>query len=374
MSHAPFLFGAGGIILGFIGGIAIGSATSGSRINEAVADALAPGREAAQQAASTQQEALAALSERIGALEARLAESSGSDDLAARLGERMEAMKAEMASRMEAMSDSAKTQADTLRSALSELSGGMQEAAQMAAAAVAAKAGGSGAGEAAGGMTVTEPLAVGQTAMFADGAVRAFVARLDGQGGAVRLVVNGTTAELGSGGTARVPQGEGSCSVSVLGLSDGKVTLGSDCGSAPEVGGDAAGAEGDAAGAEGDAAGAGAEAAGAGAETSGAGAEAAGAGAEEAGAAGGGEAGGETAAPENGTRPGAVAVLADGKLRVFVSGVASDGSSARIAVNGVQTQTVEPGASVEVKAGDAACTLTVTGIGGGMVGLEASCG
>ena len=68
MSHAPFLFGAGGIILGFIGGIAIGSATSGSRINEAVADALAPGQQAAQQAASTQQEALAALSERIGAL------------------------------------------------------------------------------------------------------------------------------------------------------------------------------------------------------------------------------------------------------------------------------------------------------------------
>lgn len=353
MSHAPFLFGAGGIILGFIGGIAIGSATSGSRINEAVADALAPGQQAAQQAASTQQEALAALSERIGALEARLAESSDGDDLAARLGERMEAMKAEMASRMEAMSDSAKTQADTLRSALSELSGGMQEAAQMAAAAVAAKAGGGSGGEAAGGMTVTEPLAVGQTAMFADGAVRAFVARLDGQGGAVRLVVNGTTAELGSGGTARVPQGEGSCSVSVLGLSDGKVTLGSDCGSAQEAEGDDAGAEGDAAGA--------------GAETSGAGAEAAG-------AAGGGEAGGETAAPENGTRPGAVAVLADGKLRVFVSGVASDGSSARIAVNGVQTQTVEPGASVEVKAGDAACTLTVTGIGGGMVGLEASCG
>ncbi|MCA0850984.1 apolipoprotein A1/A4/E family protein [Salipiger thiooxidans] len=353
MSHAPFLFGAGGIILGFIGGIAIGSATSGSRINEAVADALAPGQEAAQQAASTQQEALAALSERIGALEARLAESADSDDLAARLGERMEAMKAEMASRMEAMSDSAKTQADTLRSALSELSGGMQEAAQMAAAAVAAKAGASGGGEAAGGMTVTEPLAVGQTAIFAEGAVRAFVARLDGQGGAVRLVVNGTTAELGSGGTARVPQGEGSCSVSVLGLSDGKVTLGSDCGSAQEAEGDDAGAEGDAAGAEGDAAGAGAEAAG---------------------AAGGGEAGGETAAPENGTRPGAVAVLADGKLRVFVSGVASDGSSARIAVNGVQTQTVEPGASVEVKAGDAACTLTVTGIGGGMVGLEASCG
>jgi len=352
MSHAPFLFGASGIILGFIGGIAIGSATSGSRINEAVADALAPGQQAAQQAASTQQEALAALSERIGALEARLAESSDGDDLAARLGERMEAMKAEMASRMEAMSDSAKTQADTLRSALSELSGGMQEAAQMAAAAVAAKAGGS-AGEAAGGMTVTEPLAVGQTAIFAEGAVRAFVARLDGQGGAVRLVVNGTTAELGSGGTARVPQGEGSCSVSVLGLSDGKVTLGSDCGSAQEAEGDDAGAEGDAAGA--------------GAETSGAGAEAAG-------AAGGGEAGGETAAPENGTRPGAVAVLADGKLRVFVSGVASDGSSARIAVNGVQTQTVEPGASVEVKAGDAACTLTVTGIGGGMVGLEASCG
>lgn len=350
MSHAPFLFGAGGIILGFIGGIAIGSATSGSRINEAVADALAPGQQAAQQAASTQQEALAALSERIGALEARLAESSDGDDLAARLGERMEAMKAEMASRMEAMSDSAKTQADTLRSALSELSGGMQEAAQMAAAAVAAKAGGGSGGEAAGGMTVTEPLAVGQTAIFAEGTVRAFVARLDGQGGAVRLVVNGTTAELGSGGTARVPQGEGSCSVSVLGLSDGKVTLGSDCGSAQEAEGDDAGAEGDDAGT--------------GAETSGAGGE----------AAGGGEAGGETAAPENGTRPGAVAVLADGKLRVFVSGVASDGSSARIAVNGVQTQTVEPGDSVEVKAGDAACTLTVTGIGGGMVGLEASCG
>ena len=115
-----------------------------------------------------------------------------------------------------------------------------------------------------------------------------------------------------------------------LGLDDGKATLGSDCGAAASGGSEEGGES-----------------------------EAAAAPAE---------------APEDGHRAGEVASLADGKLRVFVSGLADDGSAARIAVNGVQTQLVNAGESVEVETGEGACTVTVTGVGNGMVGLEASCG
>lgn len=79
-------------------------------------------------------------------------------------------------------------------------------------------------------------------------------------------------------------------------------------------------------------------------------------------------------APEEGFRPGQTVRLADGALRVFVSGLASDGSAARIAVNGVATQSVGVGESVDVTVDDRDCTVTVTGVGHGMAGLEGSCG
>ena len=91
-----------------------------------------------------------------------------------------------------------------------------------------------------------------------------------------------------------------------------------------------------------------------------------------AGAAPGAAAPAASAAPVEGFGPGETAVLSDGALRVFVSGV-GDGS-ARLAVNGVQTVTVAVGEGVEATAGDKACTVTVEGIDRGRVALGYVCG
>ena len=329
MSQKPIIYGAAGIVLGFLGGVAAGSAINGSKITDAVGRAMGPAQEAASQAASSQQAALDGLSERIAALEAAMSEDDGGEDITAALGARIDAMTSEMQTRIEDLSARTRSQTEAMQGALSELSGGMQEAAQMAAAAVAARASGGGDGASAEGMTVTDPMRVGETAQFADGRVRAFVSRVDPAGGSVRLMVNGAAAALGSGGTTQVALGDGTCTVAVMGLDDGQATLGSDCG-AVASGGSEEGGESEAADAP--------------------------------------------AAPEDGHRAGEVASLADGRLRVFVSGLAEDGSAARIAVNGVQTQLVNAGESVEVETGDGAWTVTVTGVGNGMVGLEASCG
>lgn len=72
-----------------------------------------------------------------------------------------------------------------------------------------------------------------------------------------------------------------------------------------------------------------------------------------------------------GTAAGQVAVLADGAVRVFVSG--ADPKGARIAINGVQTEQLAVGESVDVVAGEKACKVAVTGIDRGHVALDATC-
>ncbi|MBN9887346.1 hypothetical protein [Salipiger abyssi] len=321
MTQKPILYGAIGILVGFVGGIAIGSATSQSRVGEAVSQALAPAQAANESAAASQQEALTGLGERIAALEAAISEEGDGNDLTARL----DALETGMQERLDALSEQAEAQSQAVRGVLADLSGGMEEAAQIAAAAVATRSGGvgnDGGGPAAAGMMVTDPLGVGETALFDDGRVRAFVSRLDPQGGSVRLAVNGGLVALGAGGSAPVAGGD--CSVAVMALRDGRVTLGSDCGGAGER------------------------------------AEAAPA-----------EAG---KVPEEGYRPGHMARLADGALRVYVSGLGADGSAARLAVNGIETEMVATGSSLEVEVDGKACSVTVTGVGGGLVGLEGACG
>lgn len=73
----------------------------------------------------------------------------------------------------------------------------------------------------------------------------------------------------------------------------------------------------------------------------------------------------------DGAAPGAVVALADG-LRVFVSAVTDGG--ARIAINGVQTETVAVGEAVEVTVGEQTCQVSVTGVDRGRVALGYSCG
>lgn len=73
----------------------------------------------------------------------------------------------------------------------------------------------------------------------------------------------------------------------------------------------------------------------------------------------------------DGAAPGSMVDLADG-LRVFVSGVTTGG--ARIAVNGVRTQTVAIGEAVDVTVGDQTCKVSVASIDRGRVALGYVCG
>lgn len=83
------------------------------------------------------------------------------------------------------------------------------------------------------------------------------------------------------------------------------------------------------------------------------------------------EAGAGEAAPA-GIAPGGVAALAGGKLRVFVSGVTDEG--ARIAVNGVVTEVVPAGQTLDVKVGEETCKVSVESVDGGRVSLGGTCG
>ena len=72
----------------------------------------------------------------------------------------------------------------------------------------------------------------------------------------------------------------------------------------------------------------------------------------------------------SGATPGQTVALGDGAARVFISGADPSGESARIAVNGVATQTVEPDSVIEVGED---CAITVEGIDRGHVDLSYAC-
>ena len=170
----------------------------------------------------------------------------------------------------------------------------------------------------AAGMAAAETRSVGETAVLADGALRVFVSRLDTEAGTARLSINGTDTTLAVGDAATVALESGDCAVSVVSIGADGVALASDCGEAAVAD--------------------------------------------------------VPAAPEAGFRPGEVAILADGALRVFVSGLAADNSAARLAINGLSLETVASGGFVDVASGDKSCTVSVTGVGNGLVGLDGSCG
>lgn len=157
---------------------------------------------------------------------------------------------------------------------------------------------------------------VGETAIVADGAVRVFVSRLDPDTGTARLNINGDTTTLATGGSTTVGTESGDCSVTVVSVDTDGAGLAVSCGAtAADI----------------------------------------------------------PPAPTEGFRAGEVARFDDGALSVFVSGLAEDGSAARLAINGVVTETVTSGDTVEVASGDVNCSVTVTGVGNGVVGLDGSC-
>ena len=111
---------------------------------------------------------------------------------------------------------------------------------------------------------------VGQTALFADGAVRVFVSKVDTEAGTARLSIGGKMRQVGVGDGPVVPAGDSHCKIVLDGVAGGEAQLSAICGD-------------------------------------------------------------DLPAPE-GIKPGETALLEDGALRVFASRVMDD--AARLSVNG----------------------------------------
>ena len=150
-----------------------------------------------------------------------------------------------------------------------------------------------------------EARGVGETFVLAGGAVRAFVQRADAEAGTALLAVNGGTAQLSPGEAITVRHEAGACRLALSEVGADGVRISSDC-DMPAGDGAAYG-------------------------------------------------------------PGEMASLGDGQLRVFVSGILGD--AARLAINGLETQSLRVGESHSVEN----CTVSVTGIRGNRVLLDGGC-
>ncbi|WP_323771161.1 hypothetical protein [Antarctobacter sp.] len=317
MSNTSILYGAGGLVVGALAGVAFSGSDSSEDLRKVLGDTVVPAQEVAQKAAKSHEEQLAALQKRLDALEAGLAKNA--PDMTAVTASLSKEMTTKLDSLSTALGNeiakSSAAQAETIKASLADLSTNIEKN---------ARAGADDAGPAAPAKSASDndlmmagALGVGDTALFAEGAVRAFVSRIDPSGGAVRLSVNGGLVTLGAGGSTKVSMGRSDCKVTVKALNGQGVTLGSDCGVLPPPP--------------------------------------------------------ALSAPDDGVMPGHAVSLADGAVRVFVSSVDSDARTARIAVNGVQTQRVSADSRLAVDSGDKSCSLQVTGIGEGMIGFDASC-
>jgi len=259
---------------------------------------------------------------RVAQLEAEIG------DLTAQLGAMQESMSS-IAERADAQAD-AIAQSAELGSRLAKTVQGMGSAASAGGAAQTAQGGGAsgetaGATQQAAAETPPDGLGAGETAILADGAVRAFVSRVDDAAQSVRALINGSMQTVGADAPVKVSVDGKDCQVKLDGIDRGTVKLSAECGAAAEAGSDAAAAP------------------------------------------------AESAAPsettDEGVAPGNVASFADGSVRVFVSWIADDGSAARIAVNGVQQTTLAVGDSTEVDG----CQISLDGVSEGRVNLGYGC-
>lgn len=297
MQNQPLLIAGGSLLIGVMLAVAVSESRAKSRVSAAL-------ERAQESSAATLAETTESMNARIDALEASLGESAATVN--ASIEEKLAVLQEDVGSRIDAVADAATSQAQEWEAALSALSStqdGDTSAMQ---------------NDATSDLQTSDVLGVGQTAIFADGAVRAFVSAMDLDTSTAKLSVNGAGMSVGIGETAAVEGAD--CVVGIASLDAEGVTVASDCGMSVTA-----------------------------------------------------EAADVPPAPDKGFKPGGLAILADGALRVFVSGLADDGSSARIAINGVETQTVAAGTSIEVSVGEQTCQLAVTGVGNGMVGMDGNC-
>ncbi len=217
MSNRSIIFGVGGLVIGAFVGVLFGGSMSSNRIDEAVSNAMERAQATAGEASTATQDAIAALGERISAIETSLSDSAAStseisESVRTQLGEMQEALSA----RIDAVSDAAGESTAALRSALAEWSSGM---------------GGSPQRTDAAGEAPEEGFRPGQTVRLADGALRVFVSGLASDGSAARIAVNGVaTQSVGVGESVDVTVDDRDCTVTVTGVGDGMVGLEGSCG------------------------------------------------------------------------------------------------------------------------------------------------
>ncbi|SNR79300.1 hypothetical protein [Puniceibacterium sediminis] len=249
---------------------------------------------------------ITALTARLDSVEANVAsaataaaDTTGLDALGARL----DALSGEIGDGL------AKAQSD-IAGKISDLGSKISSAAMPAPAATAvptaaATAAAAPAAAPADNASPPQGLTAGNTAVFGDGAVRAFVSRVGD--GTARISVNGNLTNLSAGESMTV----GDCLLMLNSVDRGHADISGACGSDVPA--------------------------------------------------------------ATGFGPGEAAMFDDGATRVFISGVSEDGSAARIAVNGLVTQSVAKGESVSV-GGDSNCSVVVEGIDRGHVQLGYICG
>ncbi|MBP0484200.1 hypothetical protein [Sagittula salina] len=355
MDNKAVLYGVGGVLVGLLGGAAIGGAVSSGKMEKAIGRTLAPAQEAQATATSDTQAALAGIGEKLAALEAAVTGAKvDPETLGAQIGEQTQGVSDAISGKLDDMQGAlgqridaaAKAQTEAMQTAMADLSGSLTQSAQIAASAVAAADGGeSGMRVASEAMELSDALGVGQTVVFAGGDLRVFVSRLDKAGGSARLMIDGDMVDIGTGGTTRVSLNEAECSVAVMALTPEGVTLGSDCAGSGAQTADSAEAE---------------------AEPE----EAMDQGTDQ-GAGQGADQGAFDA--ENAVKAGGTLRFADGKLRAYVVSVDESAGAAKVAINGFSQTRLSVGESVEVAVDEATCSVTLTGVQGRAASLDGSC-
>lgn len=348
-SNNPAIVGA----LAGAAGLFIGAFLSTSTLNSKIADGLDATQSPVAESLAEQSGAIAALSDRLSAIEASVAENassvgalgealSGMGDsvnasvggIAEQVGGIADQVEGSVTASVGGLGDQLSELRDSLSAQIDETASAQGTALQTALANLPVPSQAAPApAEAAAGTALTEeaqeeapgfvsagdlgaggdPFGIGQTAMFADGAVRAFVQRRDEETGRATLSINGHSHSIGAGESTVARHADGSCRVGVSGMSDDGVMVVSDC-DADVAGGEL----------------------------------------------------GEAFTPGN------TVSFADDILRVFVSGVVN--GDARLAVNGLATQIVPLGQPLEVASGDATCTVQVNGVRDNHVALTGDCG
>jgi hypothetical protein len=324
----PVVTGVGGVIGGLLVGSLLSLATIDSKIGSSIEDAMADMAETLE----GDDDALVEVTERLAALEKAV---SGAASEVAGLGETLSDRSGEVASvgeqirsdldeRISALEMRIDDVAADLGNRMSETASEQTEALRAALETRPAPASApdpepeqpaepvSEAPEALPPeLRVTgETRGTGETFVLAGGSVRAFVQQANAQDGRARLSVNRVSSDLAVGEIVVVPHADGACRLGVAAVTEDGVSIGSDC-----------------------------------------------------------DMPADDATLGDAYAPGTLALLADGQLRVFVSGIFGD--EVRLALNGLETRRMRVGEAHEVE--DTNCSVSVTGVRGNSVLLAGTC-